>query len=274
MTKSKSGNKHNLYLISDSSGNLLEHHINAILSQFPRDSFCIHIERFIETEDELSPIFKKIKSGLICYATINKSLQDKLVKEAHNRKIPSWDITTPTVEFIENVTGIKALNEINLVHRVDESYVDRMSALEFAFQHDDNRRIDQLNQAEIIIVGISRVSKSPNSLYLGYRGFKVANVTIVSKEELPKPLSIHRRKNVVALTIQPKKLAGIRQRRFSSWDIANFDYDDLTSVIHEVRDAEELYRKKKWPIIDVTNLTIEETSSMIMEKLKLKNKAF
>ena len=103
---------------------------------------------------------------------------------------------------------------------------------------------------------------------------KVANVALVPSEGLPKPLVQHRRKNVVALTIRPRKLAEIRERRFSKWDLNDFDYTDLTTIIHEVRDAEEIYKRKSWPIIDTTDLAVEETSSLILDTLHIRDQSF
>ena len=276
MTQKPQKNKHhyNLYLISDSSGNLIEHFFNAILTQFPHNNFRIFSLSFVDSEDRILTAFDTIKSGIICYAVVDEILQEILSKEAKNRGFPCWDMTTPTVQFLEKTTGIRASNKVQAIHSIDASYMGRMAAIEFTLQHDDNRRIDQLKYADIILVGVSRVSKSPNALFLAYRGFKVANVSIVPSEAIPKSLNNHRRRNIVALTIQPKRLAEIRERRFSRWDINDFDYTDIPSIIHEVRDAEEIYRRRKWPVIDTTDLAVEETSSLILDTLKLKEKSF
>lgn len=261
-----------LYLISDSSGNLIEHYFNAILTQFPRNSFRVYSRPFVDTEECVFQVLAKIKSGIICYAIIDNGVQTILVNEAQRRGLPAWDITTPTVDFLEKASSVHPVNAIHALHPLDDAYLARMAAIEFAMQHDDNRRIDELQEADIVLVGISRVSKSPNALYLGHRGFKVANISIVPSEGLPKPLSRHRRKNVVALTIQPKRLAEIRHRRFARWRLDEFDYTDIREVIHEVRDAEEIYNRKKWPVINTTDLAVEETSSMILDALKLRDR--
>ena len=261
---------HDLFLISDSSGNLIEHYFNAILTQFPKKCFRIRSLSFVDSDDRLLEVLEEIDDGIVAFALVQKTLQDQLIKRLIEKGLLYWDVTTPAVEFLEKASRVNAKENVEALHTLNDAYMGRMAAIEFALQHDDNRRLDQLKEAEIVLVGISRVSKSPNALFLGYRGFKVANVSLVPSEGLPKPLRKHRKKNVVALTIQPKKLAEIRQRRFSNWNLDNFDYDDLPSVIHEVRDAEDIYKNKKWPIIDTTNLAVEETSSLILDTLKLK----
>ena len=266
--------KTQLHLLSDSSGNLIEHFFNAILTQFPKNSFKVYNSPFIETDGDLLQAMGKIKSGIICHAFADRRLKALLEDETEGQAIPCWDITGPTQEFLERSSNIKVSKEIQPLHSVDANYLGRMAAMEFALQHDDNRRLDRLDEADIILVGISRVSKSPNAVFLAYRGFRVANVAIVPAEGLPPRLARHRRKNVVALSIQPRKLSEIRERRFSRWDLDEFDYTDLTSVIHEVRDAEEIFKNKSWPIIDTTNLAVEETSSLILERLNIRDQSF
>lgn len=263
-----------VHLLSDSSGNLIEHFFNAILTQFPKNSFRVRNHSFIETNEELLQSLKRIHSGIICHAFANRQLKLVLENEADSRDIPCWDVTGPTLEFLERSSDIKVSEDVQPLHSVDSDYLGRMAAIEFALQHDDNRRLDRLSEADIILVGVSRVSKSPNALFLAYRGFRVANIAIVSTEKLPTPLARHRRKNVVALTIQARRLAEIRQRRISRWDLEDISYTDMTSVIHEVRDAEEVFKGKSWPMIDTTNLAVEETSSLILDTLKLRDQSF
>lgn len=262
-----------LYLISDSSGNLLEHFFGAILTQFEKEKFDIQTFPFVDSESKLKNTLKNVKRGIVFHALVSPQLKTLIFKECERKKIPSWDATGPTVEFLEKTTGISAAKIPLPVHSTsDVGYRGRVEALEFALQHDDNRRIDELEKADIILAGISRVSKSPNALFLAYRGFRVANVSIVPSQGLPEPLARHKRKNVVALTLQPRRLAEIRERRFHEWKLASFEYEELESVIHEVMKAEKIYKEKGWPVIDTTDLAVEETSALVLAKLNLKPK--
>ncbi len=275
MANQSSHKKHlRIHLISDSSGNLIEHIFKAILTQFPHNSFHIHCHSFIDHKVKAKSLIRKIEAGIVCYSIVDSEIQDALIAECRHFDYPCWDVTTPTVSFIEKYTGILRATDPQPIHTLDSSYMGRMEAIEFALQHDDNRRIEQLRDADIILVGISRVSKSPTSLFLAYRGFKVANVSWSPLEGMPVQLARYRRKNVIALTMQPRKLAAIRQRRFAKWDLKDFSYGDTAAVIHESRAAEEYYARKGWPMIDTTQLAVEETSSLILDELGLKDKIF
>ena len=266
--------KYSLYLVSDSSGNLLEHFFNALLTQFPRDRFKVQTLPFIRNEAGLLQSLEKIREGIVFHAVIEKKLKVSIARECKKRGFPCFDVTGPAVEFLEKATGTEAALTPQPIHSVDSNYQGRMEALEFTMQHDDGRRIEELEKAEIILVGISRVSKSPNALFLAYRGFCVANVSVVPEMGLPEPLEKHRRQNVVALTLQPKRLAEIRQRRFANWQLDQMDYRDLPNVVREVLESERIYKEKGWPVIDTTDLAVEETSALILSSLNLKPKMF
>jgi len=211
----------------------------------------------------------EIKGGTIFHAVASAELKREIETLSRKRKIPCCDVTGPVAKFLETATGIQASASVKPLHRVDSGYLGRMEALEFAMQHDDSRRIENLGKADVILVGISRVSKSPTALFLAYRGFRVSNISIVPSEGLPQALDQHRGKNVVALTLQPKKLFEIRKRRFSNWQVENMAYDEQRSVIREVMEAEKIYRKKHWPMIDTTELAVEETSTKVLKALHL-----
>lgn len=263
-----------LYLISDSSGNLLEHFFNAVLTQFPRRSFAVRTLSFIKSEEALIRAIQAIRGGIVFHGLISGKLKSSAARECEKRGIACWDVTGPTVHFLEKAAGIKPSRIPKSLHAMDTGYLSRIAALEFTLQHDDSRRIEDLERAEIILVGISRVSKSPNALFLAYRGFRVANISIVPSQGLPLPLEKHTRKNVVALTLQPRRLKEIRDRRFAGWNLEEMNYNEQQNVIREVLDAEMIYKSKKWPVIDTTELEVEETSALILSNLNLKPKAF
>lgn len=270
-----SGQKFFLYLISDSSGNLLEHFFNAVLTQFPRQSFSVQTFPFIKNSEALSRAISNIaRGGIVFHGMISKKMKMLAAEECGKKGIPCWDVTGPTVQFLEKVTGMKPFRVPKPLHAMDAGYLSRIAALEFTMQHDDSRRMEDLERAEIILVGVSRVSKSPNALFLAYRGFRVSNVSIVPSQGLPPVLEIHTRKNVVALTLQPRRLKEVRDRRFVDWNLDEMNYNDSQSVIREVLDAETIYKAKGWPVIDTTELEVEETSAFILAELNLKPKAF
>ncbi len=263
-----------LCLISDSSGNLLEHFFNAVLTQFPRHAFTVQTFPFVKNEKVLCETVQKIRHGRVFHGLISHKLKAVAARECRKRGISCWDVTGPTVDFIEKVTGLKSSRVPKPLHALDAGYLSRIAALEFTMQHDDSRSVEDLERAQIILVGVSRVSKSPNALFLAYRGFRVANISIVPSQGLPLLLEEHTRKNVVALTLQPRRLKEIRDRRFADWNLAEMNYNDRQNVIREVMEAEAIYKSKGWPVIDTTELAVEETSAMILSELHLRPKVF
>lgn len=264
--------RHSVHLFSDSSGNLIEHLIGAVLTQFPEKAFGIVTHPFMNTESLLRRTVSRIDKGIVCHALVDPKLKALITVECARRQLRCADVTGPTVQFLEAATGLRAALVPKPVHVLDARYMGRMAALEFAMQHDDNRRLERLGDAEVVLVGVSRVSKSPNAIFLAYRGYRVANVALVPSEGLPSPLKRHRRRNVVALTMQPRRLAEIRRERFAGWDLGDFAYADMQAVIHEVRDAATIYEKRRWPVIDTTNRAIEETSTLILKALNLRSR--
>lgn len=176
------------------------------------------------------------------------------------------------MQFASEHSGMQPSDEPTL--EPDEGYFKRLDALEFTLQHDDSRRLDSLAEADIILVGLSRVSKTPTSCYLGTMGFKVANISLALEVGLPKELKRGMRKKVVALTIAPKRLYEVRARRMKINkfdkvipDNDEFAYLNLRSIIREVMDAETLYRDRQFPIINITDQTVEVTAVAILETL-------
>ena len=262
-----------IHVITDGTGGLPRHFMTAILSQFPdkdRDP-TYHIFSDLEKIDSLFD--KQIKArSIVLHALAETDSKQRVAALAESRKIPHLDLTGGAVSFIAEHTGWSAANDLERVHSHDGHYFDRIDAWEFTMQHDDSRRLETINEAEIILVGLSRVSKTPTSAYLGWMGHRVANVSFTPEIGLPQIVK-KLKKRVVALTIQPKRLAEIRTRRMEvnkfaavmNGDTPHIRYADLRDTIKEVMAAEEIYKKLKLPIIDVTDATVEETAARIME---------
>lgn len=266
--------RHRVVLVSESSCCLLEHFFVMFKTQFPAGTFAIESAPFATTRDKVLSVLDAIKEGIVCYWFGNVDLKALFLTECERRKLPAWDIFGPTLEFLQAATGTRANWSASALHATNSEYHNRMLALEFSLQHDDSRRIETLAEAEIVIAGVSRVSKSPNALYLAYRGFKVANVTIVPEQGLPPELACHEQQNVVALTIEARRLAEIRARRFREWNMGEMDYWDPREVSREVQAARRLYDERGWPVIDVTHRAVEETSALILKALGLRLKVF
>ncbi len=264
-----------VHLVATSSGNLLEHLMAVALTQFAEGSIRVSTHPFVHSSEEIDRVVAGAVGGLIVHALADPSLKEAMRRACEARGVSALDGTEPLIRFLEESGGIERWPQPRPVHRVDESYLERMDALEFTMQHDDSRRIEELDRAEIVLVGLSRVSKSPVSLFLAYRGFRVSNVAVVPSHGLPPELAAHSQPNVIALTIQPRRLSEIRTRRFAAWQMREgFDYSDMRAVIREVMEAESLYKAQGWPLLDTTGLAVEETAARVVQTLGLRPKEF
>jgi regulator of PEP synthase PpsR (kinase-PPPase family) len=185
--------------------------------------------------------------------------------------VPHFDLTGDCVAFIERHTGLRASNDVAAIHKHDTAYFGRIDALEFSLQHDDSRRLESIHEAEIVLVGVSRVSKTPTSAYLGWLGYRVANVSLVPGVSVPRELENCCDKSV-GLTIRPKTLAEIRNRRLAVNGflerLSEIDhYTDLRTIIREVMEAERAFRDLGIPIIETSELTIEEIATKVLNVL-------
>jgi regulator of PEP synthase PpsR (kinase-PPPase family) len=267
-----------IHLISDATGTLARHVVNAVLTQFPR----LHVRQlfhvFQNRKDEVEKTIRTFKrrNHLVFFALLDPECR-QLIHDACTRlRIPHLDLTESIVHFIADNTRTRPAYEVGRLHRTDTGYFQRVAAMDYTARHDDSRGLDTLAEADIVIVGVSRVSKSPSSMYLSSMGYKVANVSITPETGFPRELARVRAKTV-AFTIQPRRLQEIRQKRLGAYErqaalmglegVMDSSYSDLRSVVREVAHAEAEYRRRGYPILDVTNLTVEEVAATVLRLL-------
>ncbi|MDP3980511.1 MAG: pyruvate, phosphate dikinase/phosphoenolpyruvate synthase regulator [Chlamydiota bacterium] len=260
-------NVYTLHILSDATGDLLYHIAMAILTQFPKNAFIIKRYAFQRNEADIKKTLDSIHDGILCHGVVCEEYKKYISSECERKGIPCSDWVQPMVDFLQKTTGLSILRNPALLHKMDEKYTNMIEAVEFTIEHDDSRNLNDLALADIVLVGISRVSKTPTSVFLAMKGYKIANVSLTSVDTVPKQLQQLTKSNVVALTIQPKKLVEIRSRRIDAWGIKASDYSDLQSVIHEIMSFETYYRERAWPIVDITHLTVEETAALVINKL-------
>ena len=262
-------------VITDSTGGLPRHFLTAILSQFPQRNATPTYHLFCDSAAKIKRVFRESinEHSLVFHAvaaTENKSLIHALATAAN---VPHFDLTGAAVSFLSEETGWKPTNDVDCVHSHDEGYLDRIAAWEFTMQHDDSQRMDTIDDADIVLVGLSRVSKTPTAAYLGWLGHRVANVSFVPEMGLPAEVKKCKGR-VVALTVQPRRLAEIRARRMEVNEFAQairdrsgpeVRYSGLRDTIREVMAAETIYKRMRFPIIDVTDSTVEETAARVLE---------
>ena len=202
-----------LHVVSDATGGLARHMVETVLTQFPdlkyKGVYHIYQDEWPELKKTLRSIRRK--NQLVLFALTDPRLKRTFLAACEMMKIPSFDLLGSLVEFLAKSSGSIPVHDVTRVHKFDQEYSRRIQALEFILQQDDNRRIETATEADIIIIGVSRVSKTPTSTFLGSLGYKVANVTIVPTLDFPKELEDIRDKTI-ALTIDPRRLHEIRNR--------------------------------------------------------------
>jgi regulator of PEP synthase PpsR (kinase-PPPase family) len=261
---------YHLHIISEVSGNVASRLVAAALARFPDVCFTkvFHVfqdsvEKVMETLDRISPA-----QSLVLHTLVDPEAKRALRDHCVIHRIPYYDLTSGVVEFISMLVGTLPTDE-RLPHReTDEVFYRRIEAIDFAEKHDDGASLTTLDAADIVLVGVSRVSKSPTSIYLASHGFKTANVSITPGTPFPRELAKVAEK-VVALTIQPKRLQEIRASRFGHNDLCDDRYYNLRDVIQEVTDSEAEYRRRKYPVIDITHMTVEEIAAQVLRELQL-----
>ncbi len=264
-----------LHIFSDATGSLARHILDSVLSQFPGIEAQLVLHVFQGKTPEIKRALKEIdpESSLVAYAFVSEKPRKAIVKVCEKLGIPCHDLTGPTAEFIQRETGVKPVIKVKNVHRTDEEYFQKMKALEYTLQHDDSRRIESIDEADLVIVGLSRVSKTPTSTYLGSLGYKVANVSFVPDHGLPEELKKVRGK-IIAFTCSPERLWEIRSRRFQNFKskIRSSGLDDLPyysqrATAKEVLEAESVYLTQRFPMLDITGLTVEEIAARVLKTL-------
>ncbi len=271
-----SRNEQQIYVVTDGTGGLPRHILAAVLSQFPNLKSPPQFEVFCNTVEQVESAARRMKrSSIVLFALAEAELKSALHSALSKKKIVAFDMIGGIVGFLADATGEQPVNDLGCVHQRDEDYFDRIDAWEFTLQHDDSRRLESIQEAEIVLVGLSRVSKTPTAAYLGWLGHRVANVSFATEVGMPEEIKGCRNK-LVALTMQAKRLAEIRQRRlrvnrfqaaFDADPSKQIKYADVRDTVREVMEAESIYRKLRIPIVDTTDLTVEEIAMRILEAL-------
>jgi regulator of PEP synthase PpsR (kinase-PPPase family) len=272
---SNGSNRTIVHVLSDSTGNLAQHMLAALLTQFPPGSFETRYWTFLRTSEQLARALDGVaeQGGIIMHAVVSPQMKEQIAEFCRKRKVHCKDLTGLFVEFMAEASGLEPSADWRDLHRHDEAYYKRIKAVEFTLEHDDGLGLDTLQDADMVLTGISRTSKTPTSIYLSQLGHKAANVSLAINVEPPKELLQMPPKKVVGLIIDPHRLVEIRRRRQAEWNMATTTYDDEDNVKAEVTWSRRLFGKQGWRVIDVTNNSIEETAARILDLLGLRGTA-
>lgn len=260
---------YNLYLISDATGETLLSLGRAVAAQYNGEVRAIeHIYTMIRKQEQLDKILGNIakNKGIVIYTMVNKKLSEYLEGECAKINVPCCAALAPLLNIFEEYLNISPNGLVSAQHKLNENYFKRQEALNYSLSHDDGQLVNDLKDAEVILLGISRSSKTPISLYLANRGIKVANIPIILNNELPK--SIFKNIPIIGLIIDTERLEAIRKNRKLGIDWINDKYSNKEQINKELLYAKSIYKRYNIPIIDVTNKAVEEIAVKILTMIK------
>lgn len=257
----------NLHLLSDSTGETLERVAKAALAQFDDSEVVKHFWPMVRTQQHLDRIIGNIAEnpGLVLFTVVNGETRKRLEELCTSLELPAIAVLDIVVDGLEALLGREAKGRPGRQHRLDEEYFARIDAIHYAFAHDDGVGWEGWEQADIVLAGVSRTSKTPTSIYLANRGYKAANVPIVIESPPPAALFGLRRPLVVGLTTAPERLIQVRRNRLLTLNQSpDTAYVDAERVANEVKFARRMFADNGWPVIDVTRRSIEETAAAVI----------
>tara|TARA_B100000242_G_scaffold285139_1_gene249222 strand:+ start:219 stop:1046 length:828 start_codon:yes stop_codon:yes gene_type:complete len=263
-------NTYQIYLISDSTGETLDRIFLALKAQFLNIEYKVHSYSFTRTENQILKILEDAeenKNAIILYTIVDNNLAKYLFKVSQNKKIPCFGVLGNLILNFSKILNQKATHEPSGQHILNEEYYDRIEAIQFTMNHDDGNLINDVDKSDIILVGVSRTSKTPTSIYLANKGFKTSNIPLVNENSLPEKLKQNPKLTcVVGLSTEPERLAELRKNRMNSLkETENVKYTDVEIIKKEVLEAKKTFKKYKWPLIDVTRKSVEETAASIIK---------
>ncbi len=251
-----------IHIISDATGQSGLHIMRAAIVQFNRARAKMSLFHNIDSIDDLQEILDRAKSAraLIAFTFVKKEMRDHTIAYCTKNKIFHLDILGPLIHTLASYLQQEPLENPMLLRKVDERYFKRIDAIEYTLQHDDGKRTEGLNAADVVILGLSRTSKTPTSFYLAQEGYKVANIPVVPDIPLPEELFKIDQRRVICLNMNPEVLQKVRQVRQKHSNLEH-SYSDFKKIFAEVEHIWGLLRKNRsWKMIDTTNKSIEETS--------------
>ena len=263
-------NTYQIYLISDSTGETLDRIFLALKAQFKNIEYKVHSYSFTRTENQILKILedaKKDEHSVILYTIVDNNLAKYLANKSDEKKIPCFGVLGNLILNFSKILNQKASHEPSGQHALNDEYYERIEAIQFTMNHDDGNSTKDIEKSDIILVGVSRTSKTPTSIYLANRGFKTSNIPLVNENSLPKKLKDNPQITcVVGLTTEPERLVEIRKNRMNSLkETENKNYTNIENITKEIINAKKTFQKYRWPVIDITRKSVEEAAASIIK---------
>jgi regulator of PEP synthase PpsR (kinase-PPPase family) len=259
-----------VFLISDATGETAARIADAALSQFERGDVVFIRRPHVRSDEHIRQVVREARSvhGTILHTLVSSTTRAKLVECTRLNAVPALDLIGPLLAHLESFFGSRPKAEPGLLHRMDEEYVKRIEAVQFTVQHDDGQNVQNLNQSDIVLVGVSRTGKTPLSMYMAQYGWKVANVPIVFGVPPPKELFAINPAKVVGLTVSPDKLLTVRAARARKFGQLDMAYATNDGIAQELEYCRSLFSANRgWRVLDVTTRAVEEIAADIMSAL-------
>ncbi len=266
--------KYNVYLVSDSTGETLDRIFLSLKSQFANFEYNKKEFAFVRTEQQIDKIIKEctsLENSLILYTIVETKLAKYLSSQSETNNVPCFGILGNLILSFSKLLNQKAIHKPSAQHVLDDDYYKRIEAIQFTMSHDDGKKVDDIGNADVILLGVSRTSKTPTSIYLANRGYKTVNIPLVLDQKIPNDLTLNRKACIIGLIADPERLADIRRNRVAIMKDHNLkEYTDLDFIKKEVEDSKNLFKKNNWPMIDVTRRSVEETAASILKIIEIK----
>ena len=267
--------KHDIYLISDSTGETIDRIFLALKAQFLNFKYHSHQFSFTRTQNQILKIIelaREQKEPIILYTIVDDNLAKYLEKEANKFNIPCFSVLGDLILNFSKLLKQRASHIPSGQHTYEEN-TKRIEAIQFTMNHDDGSMIQDLEKSDIILLGVSRTGKTPTSIYLANRGYKTSNIPLINENSIPEFLRENPKlKCVVGLTVEPKRLVDVRKNRMLAIkEEHGIDYTNIEKIETETKNAKEAFKKYQWPVIDVTRKSIEETAASIIKIYEIKS---
>ena len=270
-------NLYQIYLISDSTGETLDRIFLALKAQFNNFHYKTNHFSFTRTENQIIKILencKKKEKTIILYTIVDNKLSKFLKDKAKEKSIPCFSVLGDLIESFSNLLNLDALNVPSRQHIMNDEYYKKIDAIQFTMNHDDGNAIEDIDKSDIILIGVSRTSKTPTSIYLANKGYKVSNIPIVNNSSIPEKVKKNKlKKCIIGLIAEPERLVEIRKNRMTSLkETGNQKYTNLQKIYEEVRSSKNTFSKFKWPTIDVSRKSVEETAASVIKIYEISRK--
>ncbi len=263
-------NTHNIYLISDSTGETLDRIFIALRAQFEKFDHNLFHFSFTRTQNQILKILeeaKKKEDSIILYTIVDNKLAKFLSNEASNKNIPCFGVLGDLILNFSKLLNQKATNIPSGQHVLNEEYYKRIEAIQFTMNHDDGNSLNDVEKSDVILLGVSRTSKTPTSIYLANRGFKTSNIPLVNENSIPQKIKENPKICcIVGLIAEPNRLHDVRKNRLSTIkENESTQYTSLDIIQNEVDSSRKAFKKYQWPVIDVTRKSVEETAASVIK---------